>query len=236
MTGRPPADPSTGASPDREAGSNGGSAPIDAAAVVVSNVIGSRHPADAGHRRAHGARLLGVDVGVAGRRPARLRRGDGLRRAGDDAAARRRRIRVPARRLRPAARLPHRVDVVRGRLLRRHRRRRRRPGRLPRRLGARARRPDAVVLALARRAVADALAAEPGGGDDHRRLQRGARGRPGPGPRRPEHARGDQGPRARRVRGGRPHVGPAAPGHRGADGGDRRGRDASAAGCWRWCR
>ena len=38
MTGRPPADPSTGVSPRS---SNGGSAPIDAAAVVVSNVIGS---------------------------------------------------------------------------------------------------------------------------------------------------------------------------------------------------
>ena len=168
MTGRPPADPPT--APPRS--SNGGSAPLDAAAVVVSNVIGGGILLMPAIVARMAPEPLGVDVGVAGRRRARVRRRDGLRRAGGDAAARRRRVRLPARRLRPAGRVPHRVDVVRRRLLRRHRRRRRRPRRLPRRFVPVAGDQTPWFSLPLGVAVADALAAEPGGDDDHRRLQR----------------------------------------------------------------
>ena len=60
------------------------------------------------------------------RRRARVCGRDGLRRTGGAAAARRRRVRLPARRVRPARRLPDRLDVVRRRVLRRHRHQRRR--------------------------------------------------------------------------------------------------------------
>ena len=52
--------------------------------------------------------------------------------------ARRLGVRLPARGLRPLGRVPHRLDVVRGGVLRRDRRQRRRPRRLPRALRSRA--------------------------------------------------------------------------------------------------
>ena len=60
------------------------------------------------------------------RRPARVRRRDGLRRTGGGAAACGRRVRLPARRLRSARGVSHRLDVVHRRFLRRDRRQRRR--------------------------------------------------------------------------------------------------------------
>ena len=100
--------------------------PFDAAAIIVSNVIGGGilfTPPLVAAMVPHPWRFLAV---WAGRRRARVRRRDGLRGAGGAAAARRRRVRLPARGVRPAGRVPDRVDVVRRRLLRRDRRQRRR--------------------------------------------------------------------------------------------------------------
>ena len=89
---------------------------------------------------------------LARRRRARVRRRDGVRRTRGAPAARGRRIRLSARCLWTAGRLPDRLDVVRGRLLRGDCRERRGAGRVPGPLRAgrrrRARRCSRIPLPL----------------------------------------------------------------------------------------
>ena len=104
-----------------------GSVRFDAAAIIVSNVIGGGILFTPPQVAASVPNPVVVPGDVGGRRRARLRRRDGVRGAGGAAAARRRRVRLPARRLRPAGGVSDRLDVVRRRLLRRDRGQRRRP-------------------------------------------------------------------------------------------------------------
>ena len=77
--------------------------PLDAAAIIVSNVIGGGHSLHTAHHRGQRSPSLAVSRDMAGRRRARLCRGHGVRGAGGVAAARRRRVRLPPRCLRPLA-------------------------------------------------------------------------------------------------------------------------------------
>ena len=103
-----------------------------------------RHLLRADPRRRPRADGLGMLGALAARRRARVCRRDGLRRAGGAAAARGRRVRLPARRVRTGRGVSHRLDVVRRRLLRRHRRQRRRARRLHRSLRSGRRRSHAA--------------------------------------------------------------------------------------------
>ena len=85
-----------------------------------------RHPLHAAAGRGQHPKPRTVSVDLDRRRRAGVRRRDGLRGARRGPASRGRRIRLPRRRVRPARRVSHRLDVVRRRLLRRHRGQRRR--------------------------------------------------------------------------------------------------------------
>ncbi len=100
--------------------------PLDAAAIIVSNVIGGGILFTPPLVAASVPESVAVPGDVGRRRRARVRRRDGLRRARGAAAARRRRVRLPARRVRTARGVPDRLDVVRRRVLRRDRGQRRR--------------------------------------------------------------------------------------------------------------
>ena len=77
--------------------------PLDAAAIIVSNVIGGGILFSPPQIAASVPSALAVPRDVGRRRPAGVRGRDGLRGARRAAAARRRRVRLPARRVRPLA-------------------------------------------------------------------------------------------------------------------------------------
>ena len=159
---------------------------------------------------------------MGGRRCPRVRGGDGLRRARRAAPARRRRVRLPARGVRSAARLPHRLDLVRGRLQRGHRGRRGRLRHLPRPPPARGGRHGTVGGPAPRRRHPHRLAPSPRGPRRHRRPDRRPPRRAGARPGRAERAGGDEGGAACGLHRARLHPGPGL----GRElRGDRRGGD-----------
>ena len=167
--------------------------PYDAATIVISNVVGGGIffiPVMVARARAE---RLGDAERLARRRRARVRGRDGLRGARDAAAARGRRIRLPARGVRPARRVSHRLDVVRRRILRRDRRGHRRARRVPRPVRPRGRRQDAARDAAAAVPAAGRDAA--GARRDWRDLHALDRAPARLGTLRPQHPRGREGPR-----------------------------------------
>jgi len=74
-----------------------------------------RHSVLAAAGRGQRASSMALSGDVAGRRGARVRRSDGVRRARDAAAAIRRRVRLSRRGVRPSRGVPDRLDLARRR-------------------------------------------------------------------------------------------------------------------------
>ena len=132
--------------------------PLDAAAIIVSNVIGGGILFTPPQVAASVPESLVVPVDVGRRRRAGVRRRDGLRGTGGAAAPRRRRVRLPASGVRTAGGVSDRLDVVHRRLLGRDRGERGRPRGVRRTVHPCGQRRDTALRRPAAVRAADVLA------------------------------------------------------------------------------